>query len=184
MRTGILRAEAELWGEASFRLTEQASSQAQRGSCGSKTLEQDGSSDIRVRALRCCRRGIKFHTKQSSNPVCTVLNDTHPEIKIHTNSYYKIWVTLQLSNKVSYWLSWASTDWLAPFKHVSGQEWARSIDLALVIWIRKCINVVYSLSAGIRKHLVRKNNNTQRFEKLFLLPAGNFDTWCIDFSRI
>ena len=37
-----------------------------------------------------CRRGIKFHTKQSSNPVCTVLNDTHPEIKIHTNSYYKI----------------------------------------------------------------------------------------------
>lgn len=37
-----------------------------------------------------CRRGIKFHTKQSSNPVCTVLNDTHPEIKIHTNSYYKV----------------------------------------------------------------------------------------------
>ena len=47
-----------------------------------------GSSVFLAQAL--CRRGIKFHTKQSSNPVCTVLNDTHPEIKIHTNSYYKI----------------------------------------------------------------------------------------------
>ncbi|WP_427242276.1 hypothetical protein [Aeromonas salmonicida] len=34
-----------------YAARDSASSQAQRGSCGSWSLEQDGSSDIRVRAL-------------------------------------------------------------------------------------------------------------------------------------
>lgn len=60
---------------------------------------------------RClwCRIGIKFHTKRSSNPVRTVLNDTQPEIKIHTNCYYQVIIAPQLSIKLSYWLSWSAT---------------------------------------------------------------------------
>ena len=79
-----------------------------------------------------CRRGIKFHTERSSHPIRTVLNNTHPEIKIDTNSYYKLWIMLQLSNKYhTGCLDHPQIDrlqhWSIVFKLVSGQKCVRAI---------------------------------------------------------